>query len=59
MNSRKLWEIGKDRRKAWDGAVHGVAELDMTCWLNNNNIGIYTQYLSWILTTHLHTQINL
>ena len=26
----KLWEIGKDRRKAWDCAVHGVAELDVS-----------------------------
>ena len=30
MSLSKLWEIGKDRRKAWDCAVHGVAELDVS-----------------------------
>ena len=29
MNLRKLWKIVKDRG-AWDAAVHGVIELDMT-----------------------------
>ena len=32
----KLWEMLKDR-EAWHAAVHGIAELDMILWLNNNN----------------------
>ena len=36
MSFRKLRMIVKDR-EAWCGAVHGIAELDKTEWLNNSN----------------------
>ena len=36
LNFSKLWVMVKDR-KAWCASVHGVAESDMTEWLNNNN----------------------
>ena len=36
MNLSKLQEIVKDRG-AWHAEVHGVAESDITEWLNNNS----------------------
>ena len=36
MNLGKLQGMVRDR-EAWHAAVHGVAELDATGWLNNNN----------------------
>ena len=36
MNLGKLWDMVRGR-ETWRAVVHGVAELDMTGRLNNNN----------------------
>ena len=36
MNLGKLWEMVRVR-EAWNAAVHGISESDITGWLNNSN----------------------
>ena len=44
MNFSRLQEMTKER-EAWRAAVHGVAGLDTTDRLNNNNNLTYKSYL--------------
>ena len=37
LNLGKLQEMVRDR-ETWRAAVHGVIELDMNWWLNNNHL---------------------
>ena len=46
MSLRKFWEMVKDR-EAWHAAIHRVAQLDTTEWLNNNKEGSMKKTCSW------------
>ena len=61
MSLSRLWDLAKDR-ELWHAAVHGVAKLDMTYWLNNSHrwliksifkIWLKIESLTSLVTVHM------
>ena len=53
MNLGKLQEMVRVR-EAWRAAVPGVAESDMTWWLNNNKWKVLLASTDFVIYVHLH-----